>query len=180
MRTGLAYPLSIAVDADDNIYAGNFYSADNGGPPSITVYAAGSEGNTTPTAIITGDRTDLAYLQNIALDSNGNLYAIGYLNNSSPVVNMYPVGSSGNVSPASSLSGADTLLTAPNGIVVDSDFRLYISNSYRGPADRGTVTIYPPGSTGNIAPVSTVTSSFNGIDAGAGIAMDAGGNIYVA
>ncbi|MBI3759555.1 MAG: SBBP repeat-containing protein, partial [Deltaproteobacteria bacterium] len=175
MRTGLAYPLSIALDAADNIYVGNFYAADNGGLPSITVYAAGSKGNATPTAIITGDSTDLDYLPNIALDSSGNLYAIGFFG-----INMYPAGSSGNVSPASTLGGADTLLTGPIGIVLDPDFRLYVLNSYGGPANRGTVTIYPPGSTGDVAPVSTVTSNFTGIYAGAGIALDASGNIYVA
>src|ERR1700674_4411542 len=42
------------------------------------------------------------------------------------------------------------------------------------------VTIYPIGSNGNVAPIGTIDGTATGLSGSAGIAVDAGGNIYVA
>jgi DNA-binding beta-propeller fold protein YncE len=52
-NTGLNNPVGIVLDAAGNIYVGN--SDVN----SITVYAAGANGNATPTATIAGGSTGL-------------------------------------------------------------------------------------------------------------------------
>jgi len=52
-NTGLSFPYGIAVDGAGNIYATNPIGN------SITVYAAGANGNATPTVTIAGSNTGL-------------------------------------------------------------------------------------------------------------------------
>ena len=184
--TGLAYPAGIALDSVGNIYVVNFHTANPANTstnfknnPSITIYPAGSNGNAMPTAIIAGDNTGLGDPQGIALDSTRNLYVTGYVSDVGYSVNVYPMGSKGNVSPAATIVGADTGLDGTNGIALDSSGSLYLSNRYGGPTGDGSVTVYPAGSTGDAVPTTTITSNFTGLDAASGIAVDSTGNIYV-
>ena len=182
--TGLAYPAGIALDSSGNIYVANELTGDTSSSledyPSITVYPAGSKGNASPISIIAGDNTGLSYSQGIALDSSGNLYAEGYIEYVGDTINVYPAGSNGNVSPAATIVGADTGLDGPDGIALDSGGNLYVSNGYGGPVGGGSVTVYPPGSSGDAVPIATITSSFTGISYASSIAVDSNGKIYVA
>src|SRR5271163_319799 len=184
IATGLAYPEGIALDSDRNIYVANLYTANTATSlkysPSITVYAAGSDGDASPISIIAGNNTGLSNPSGIGLDSNRNLYAMGYLDNVGYSVNVYPAGSDGNVAPAATIAGADTGLDDPSGIVLDSGGSLYVLNSYGGPADSGSVNVYRAGSSGDAVPFSTMTSNFTGLDFASGITVDSTGNIYVA
>src|SRR5205085_9507253 len=56
-NTRLKSPAGIALDANNNIYVANF--AVNTGVASVTVYAAGSTGNATPSFSISGANTTL-------------------------------------------------------------------------------------------------------------------------
>lgn len=184
--TGLFNPLGIALDSEGNIYVSNGEGQFSFGTvtvtleASITVYSAGSTGNVAPIRTITGNDTGLYYPQGIALDSSGNLYTEGYVNGGGDGVNAYAAGSNGDVSPLTSIIGADTGLAGPNGIVVDAGGRLYVSNSGGGPTGGGSVTIYAAGSTGDAVPATTITSSFAGLPSASRVAVDSAGNIYVA
>ncbi|MGD0120114.1 MAG: beta-propeller fold lactonase family protein, partial [Candidatus Binatus sp.] len=181
--TGLSYPIGIALDSSGNVYVGNAETANAGSNPSsasITVYPAGSHGNAAPIDVIAGENTDLDYPQGIALDSAGNLYAEGYVSEVGYSINTYPAGSNGNVSPTATIAGADTGLYGPFGIALDSGRNIYVSNNYVESSERGSVTVYPAGSSGNAVPTVTITSSYTGIDYASGIAVDSKGNIYVA
>jgi hypothetical protein len=57
-KTELNLPAGVAVDGSDNIYAANFDRTDFA-DSSITVYAAGSNGNVAPINTISGPKTDL-------------------------------------------------------------------------------------------------------------------------
>ncbi len=182
-RTGLSYPLGIALDSSGNIYVTNTYTGNTRGSPpnsSITVYRAGSSGNTAPIAVIAGGNTDLDYPQGIALDSSGNLYVEGIVSGVGNSVNVYPSGSNGNVSPAAIIVGADTELDLPIGIALDSGGNIYVSNGFGGPTQRGSVTVYRAGSSGDAVPINVITSNFTGIDDASSIALDSSGNIYLA
>jgi sugar lactone lactonase YvrE len=177
--TGLAFPTGIALDANGDIYVANFETANTTtNLPSITVYAAGSTGNASPVAIITGNNTGLGSPSGIALDSSGKLYAIGYLSSGGFIINVYMPGSNGDASPAASITGAATDLNGPIGLVLDSTGNLYVLN-YRG-SSTGSITVYATGSSGNIPPIATVTSYFSELDSASALALDSGGNIYVA
>jgi sugar lactone lactonase YvrE len=177
--TGLAYPIGLALDSGRNIYVANGDTANAGDNrkyyASITVYKAGSKGNASPTAIIAGDNTDLDYPKGIAVDSSGNIYAAGYINDYT--INLYPAGSDGNVSPTAFIGGADTGLGTASGIAFGSGGSLYVANSYTGAAFSGSITVYPAGSSGDAVPTTTITSTFSGF--ADGIAVDSAGNIYV-
>ena len=180
--TKLTDPVGIALDGDGNIYVGNadaYVNRKVSLPASITGYSADASGDAPPAAIISGSNTNFDYPQGIAIDSAGNIYATGYLAAlgfivSSSAINVYPPGSNSNVSPSLVIAGADTGLSVPNAIAVDSDNNLYVSNNYPG-----SVTVYAAASTGDSVPITTITSRFNGIDQASGIAVDTAGKIYV-
>ncbi len=132
--TGLIYPVSIALDANRNIYVGNldtYVSKTLVNEPSITVYPAGSAGNTPPNAVIGGTNTGLG-VSPIALDSSGNIYSTGFTSMGIPTINVYPAASDGNVSPTTTISGADTGLTPISALTLDPNGNIYALNGARG------------------------------------------------
>ena len=187
--TGLSYPIGLALDSDSNIYVSNGYTANEGGNSrffpgsSITVYAAGSEGNVPPTGIITGGSTGLEFSRAIALDSSRNLYLAGSViaanGGSVPTIDIYPADSFGNVAPATVITGVDTGLIDPISFALDSTDNLYALNSNGGLSNRDTIVVYPSGSSGDQVPTATITSSFTGLDSAFAIATDALGSIFV-
>jgi hypothetical protein len=122
VTAGLIQPVTIAVDSERNIYVANTYT-DVGGTftyqPNISVYSAGSARDAEPIAIITGANTDLNFVVAIALDSARNIYAAGYTSDGHNIINRYPADSSGNISPAASIVGANTGLNAATAITLD-------------------------------------------------------------
>jgi len=181
--TGLILPASIALDSDRDIYVASFYS-DVGGTivsqPKISIFPSGSEGDAQPSAVITNGNAAINYFDEIALDSARNIYAGGFTNEGQAMVDVFPAGSIGDASPTAQISGADTGLTGFVGLALDSDDNLYVLGDGGGPTHTGGITVYPPGSTGDVVPINTITSNFSGISSSSGIAMDSKGTIYVA
>jgi sugar lactone lactonase YvrE len=112
-RTELAGPHQLALDSSSNIYVAN--SAYDSGKGSLTVYAAGSNGNVAPTETITGAMTKLDEPVGIAVDSSDNIYAA---NSAASSITVYAAGSNGNVAPIDTITGAKTGLDGPQGIVI--------------------------------------------------------------
>jgi sugar lactone lactonase YvrE len=176
-NTLLADPHGIALDSKGNIYVANQSIS------SITVFAAGSNGDVGPTATITGSATGLANPTGIALDSSGNIYVAnsddrvgGYS------ITIYPAGSDGNVKPSATISGSSTGLALPWGIALGPDGKIYVANFGSGISDhsvRDSITVYAPGSNGNVAPIATIVGDRTGLNSPGGIAIDSVGNIYV-
>ncbi len=175
--TRLSNPKGIALDSKGNIYVANWPFG------SITVYAAGSNGDVFPTAIITGSATGLANPTAIALDSRGNIYVANYGDQAGAYsILVYPAGSDGNVKPSTTISGSRTGLAIPWGIAVGPGGKIYVGNlgsSVRDRKVRDSITVYAPGSNGNVAPIATITGDRTGLNSPGGIAVDSVGNIYV-
>ena len=76
------------------------------GNPGVFVYSAGSNGNTAPSAIISGPNTDLFAPEGIALDSSSNLYVMDVGGSPiAPKVFVYPARRDGNVAPSATIAG---------------------------------------------------------------------------
>jgi hypothetical protein len=177
--TGLANPTGIALDTSGNIYVSNADSA-LGGTDSITVYPAGSNGNATPSATISGASTGLLVPSGIALDSSGNMYVTnpGSQVGGADSITVYPAGSNGNATPSATISGTSTALDSPGGIAVDSSGNIYVTNDGGLVGGSDSITVYSAGSNGNVAPSETLLAL--GLAAPAGIVVDSSGNLYVA
>jgi NHL repeat-containing protein len=89
-------------------------------------------------------------------------------------VNIYRVGSNGDVAPITVISGSSTQLTQVEGIVVDRSGTIYVANH-----DTGTIVGFAPGASGNVAPSVVIGGMNTGLFAPQGLALDDSGNLYV-
>jgi hypothetical protein len=164
-KTGLDLPSSLAVTAKGMIYVAN-YSGN-----SVTVYAAGSTGNVAPIRTISGAETHLKSCTGLALDSTGGIYISNAgPKHGKPSVTVYAKGANGNAVPIRTISGADTALTGPNGIALDSRDNIYVTN-VTSLSGGGTVNVYAKSANGNVAPIRTISGSNTSLDVPAGISV---------
>jgi sugar lactone lactonase YvrE len=183
-KTGLEFPTGIAVDSKGKIYVVNASGDITNYPTAdakvrVDVYEAGSDGNVAPIAVIQGPRTRLQDPMAVAVDSSGKIYVAdsgGADDPDSPArVMVYAAGSNGNIQPIAVISGEKTGLDMSNGIAVDSGGKIYVTNNGSQIRHSDSVTVYPPGAHGNVAPVATIGS----VSGPQGIAVDSGGRIFV-
>lgn len=96
VTTGLSFPEGIALDSIGNIYVSDD-GPSGGGPGSVFLYSAGSNGNAAPSATIGGDSTGLTSPAGIAVDPSRNIYVA---DPGATSVFVYTAGSNGDVAPA--------------------------------------------------------------------------------
>jgi tripartite motif-containing protein 71 len=81
-----------------------------------------------------------------------------------------------NVTPLATIYGSNTGLSYPEGIALDSSNDIYVADN-----NANSVFVYSAGSTGNVAPIATISTSMTtGLEWPQGIALDSSGKIYVA
>jgi sugar lactone lactonase YvrE len=157
---------------------------------SITVYPAGANGSPSPIVTIQGEHTLLDSPTAIAFDSHGNIYVAnaGKGGGGQDSITKYAAGSSGDAAPVAHINGANTKLFSPSGLTVDSSGNIYVANpgsttyaANQKPVVEAldSITVYSPGSTGNIAPVRTISGNLTRLSSPSGIAVDSSGNLYV-
>jgi hypothetical protein len=164
--TGLANPSGIALDNSNNIYVSNFGNITD--PGGVEVFAAGSNGNVAPSAIIAGYSTNLANPSGVAVDGNQNIYATS----ATISINEFAAGSNGNVAPSATISGKKTDLDLPVGVTLDANANIYVTNN--GVA---AILAYAAGSNGDVAPIELIKTTK--CTQSCHIALDGSGNIYV-
>lgn len=75
--------------------------------------------------------------------------------------------------PVRRITGSLTALASPEQIAGDRSGNLYVANS------AGSITVYPPTATGNVAPLRKIAGTATGLGGGVfGIAVDAAGHVY--
>ena len=161
--TRLTFPNCLALDASGDIYVTNRYDY-------VTFYAAGSAGNISPTRTIEGNLTQIHVPTQIALDSNLNIYTVNYEGESATV---YAAGANGNVAPIQSIHGGRTKIAGPFGIGLDAAGDIYVANIYNKgkTAFEGRITVYAPGSNGNVRPIETIEGNHTALAWPTGIAI---------
>jgi sugar lactone lactonase YvrE len=163
-NTGLFGPGGIAVDEARRIYVAN-RGHFAGGANSITVYAPGANGNASPIATITGPNTKLGEPVGIAVDADGTIFVANRENS----VTAYAPGANGDVPPIAVIQGSHTGLSSPSGIAVGFGHKLYVTNS--SSTSPSSVTVYPAGADGDVAPLATLTGSATRLGVPFGIAF---------
>src|SRR5207244_1560613 len=93
---------------------------------------------------------------------------------------VYPAGSKGNSKPSATIAGPETGLRDPYAIAVDARGSIYVANYQGGPSGSGSITVYRPGSNGNVKTIGTIAGPSTGLHDPVGVAVDCSGSIYVA
>lgn len=170
-KTGLIDPTDVALDASGNIYVANQNGEDN---DSVTVYAAGSNGNVSPIRTIAGSNTAMNYAFGVALDSSQNVYVTNGSGGSSGQgsITVYSAGATGNVAPVSTIAGSKTKLDVPFGLALDTANNIYVPNY-----NSNALTVYAAGATGNVAPIQRIAGERTHIYDNHQVALG-GGSIY--
>lgn len=197
------HPRGIATFADNSGYvvattnAGGFY------PNTVLVYGSFGLSNT-----IGGSNTGLNVPVGVAVDSNKNIYVS---NNGAASVSIFalpsptptpssspspspspspsasptatPTPSANNISPTTTITGANTQLSAPTGIALDSAGNMYVADAgslASGVAPKVLVFNAPfAGGVLNIAPSHVIISQNPSFIDPTDVKLDSGGNVYV-
>ncbi len=166
--TGLAQPEGIALDQAGRIYVANeSYSSLSGAGNSVTIYSAGSSGDSAPLAALSRGDTSLE-VGPFAIDGAGNIYATTFHNGTQVLV--YPAGTT-DAPPVRSIQTG--IVGGP--MVVDGTGNLYVLNT-----GGASILKFAPGATGNAAPEATISGPNTRLRSPSSIAVDGAGNIYVA
>ena len=146
-------------------------------PASVTVYAEGATGDATPIQTISGSYTGLSDPTDVAVDASRDIYVANEGNSS---VTVYSAGATGNVAPIQTIGGSMSGVLDPYGIALNPlNGNIYVANLGTSRRLRGTVTIYPPGSSGNIPPIGIIKGNRTGLDVPGGLLLGESGKIYV-
>lgn len=117
-NTQIGFPYGVDVDAKGNIYV---LTSDNGNGqinystglgvlsnPRICVYAAGSNGNVTPIAVIGGSQTQIVEPVALRVAPDGGVYVAQDRVYAPAALLYFKSGSNGNVAPTAVVSGSNT------------------------------------------------------------------------
>jgi hypothetical protein len=170
---------ALAVDSSGNLYVSGILAAPNLGS-GVAVFSPTANGDAVPIRIIGGSATGIIGLGPvpIAVDSAANIY-ISTANLLEPdSVLIFASSANGNVPPTSTIGGPATTINSIQGIALDNAGNIYVSNI---PSNNALQEIleFSAGSTGNVAPIRTISGSATTIGGVGNLALDSAGNIYV-
>jgi 6-phosphogluconolactonase (cycloisomerase 2 family) len=168
-NTGLNSPLAVALDGNGKMYVVNNNA-------SVTVYAAGANGNVAPIATISGRITGLISPLGVAIDANGEIYVANNTGSGAGFIDVYAAGANGTVPPIATIGGGTTGISGPSDVAIGPGGLIYVTNE-----SSTSVTIYSANPSGNLTgpPLALISGSNTQITSPSGVAVDASGNIYV-
>jgi hypothetical protein len=131
---------------------------------SVTVYAAGAQGDAAPIRTITG----LAGPDGLVVDAAGDLWV------SEAGANRLARFAPGAARPAVTIAGPATGLNGPRALALDATGDVLVADQFAG-----TVAIFAPTAAGDAAPVGTIGGPATGLSFPDGVDVDSQGTIYV-
>lgn len=143
---------------------------------AVLTFPANGNGNIHPMSVLSGPQTELDLPGGVFVDSNGYLYVTTEYQCttcSTPAVNIYAPGASGNQAPVRQIVGDKTGLAEPSGLALDSQGNIYVAND-------GWITVYAPSANGNAVPVRTIVGANTELDFPQGLAINSNGVVAVA
>ncbi len=148
----------VAVDASDNLFIG---AAGSPGTPQVEVFSPTATGNAAPSHSVGSN----GLAGSVAVDSSGNVYTTtqsctvtGPTLNCVGAISVYTSSSTSNATPTRLITGTATLLRSVWGIKVDAIGNIYVISTDATGANPAVLK-FGAGASGNVAPVSTFTSS---------------------
>lgn len=175
---------AVTVDGMGNLYAGGrFFSGTNQAGSRIAVYAAGASGTAAPARTITSGLNALIStgIFSMAVDTANNLYvATDIVVGTGPAgriyegIAIYPAGTN---TASRVIAGDATGILNPTQIAVDSANNVYVAST--GIQAAGSIQVFGPTASGNVAPIRTIAGDATTIYNTRGIAVDATGDIFV-
>jgi hypothetical protein len=156
--TSAAGPQATAVDPSGNLYLATATPLNSIAISPIEVFAPGA---TLPSRSLSGALTNLAIAspQSMTTDSAGNLYVANVVAGVSSILVFEPT-ATGNTPPLRDITGSNTQLGCVGGIALDTEGYLYVvSTPTCGSTASPTVLKFSTTGNGNIAPVTTFTST---------------------
>lgn len=164
-----------------------FVSEDSG---AVAGFSATANGSVAPAQYIVGadeqggGLSTLVSANDVTVDGSGNLYvanegAPGLM----PIVVFGPT-ATGNVAPLRSIGGALTTIAGITGMTADAAGNLYVASETavftgNSPVYTGSILVFGPGATGNVAPIRTISGASTTLGRLGGIKLDSAGNVYV-
>lgn len=149
--TGLSLPIGIGADKQGNLYVANRTGS------SVTVYPGTSTGNVAPTRTLAA--TGMGSPGGLAIGPTDEVYVStcpGCGQSAGGATGVFHFANSSSVSDFS-LAGANTGMTVPGSIALDSNRNLYVANSFGG-----NIGVFAPGASGNSLPIRSFTLAAGG------------------
>ncbi len=168
----------LAVDSSGNLYVSSYLLKGGLINPGISVFAPTASGDVAPTNVITMTGNATLAPGQIALDSARNIYVAAVALSGPGSILIFASNSTGTVPPTSTLAGSDTMINQLVGVAVDSAGNVYVANGNSGGA-MPSILEFSAGSTGNVAPMRTISGSATMLSAPGNLTVDSAGNIYV-
>jgi hypothetical protein len=146
-----------AVDSSGNVYADQFNN--QGNDEAVYVYPAGANGNVAPARGITYDAPGgvLGYFrpEGLAIDNaRHELYVYDY---NVPGIEVFSLGTTGSSTPIRVISGSNTNIVPVAGNNSGIAFNSVSGDLYV--ESRSGILVFPQGSSGNVAPSRSITTS---------------------
>jgi len=160
----------LAIDPKGTLFLGNPSQLSKGN--GVLVFPAGSNGNAVPSAVISEANGDNGPA-GVALDPRGNIYVLNAARLDVPAnIRVYSAGSNDNVTPTATISGANTGLIgrAVRGIALDSKENIYVTSDGHDSTE-SSITVFAPGSNGNVKPIAVISGDNTGLSGAIGIAI---------
>jgi hypothetical protein len=162
-RTGLLWPVALAVDRENQLYVANFRQRGKSAPNNVTVYDAWAAGDTMPNRTITGRKIfdGLSEPRRLVMSSNDSLYVRSVIS-----LSVFGTGPADTARPARTF-----FKDAPSMFALDRRDTLYALAG-------DTVLVYPPGYSGGSPPVRVLRPRAS-IRTVKGMAVDGRGWLYL-
>jgi len=177
---GLSGIDALALDGSGNLYVSSYVNIGGILYPGVSVFSNTANGNVAPTKVIGGSATTInSFLPGqIAVDSANNIYTAGGSLAQANSILVFSSNATGNVPPTSMIAGSNTMLEDVVGIAVDSAGNIYAANGNVN-GSTPSIVVFSAGSTGNAAPVRTITGAATTMIAPGNLSVDSEGNVYV-